>query len=106
MSSLIQSQIFHIIIMCCSGILFMIIWETASWCGHIMRTGRISKAFFEIILWIFQGFTAAAFLYYCSYGKVSIHSFCGFAAGTVLWKTYFCGTIYDALNRVKQILRG
>ena len=84
----------------------MIIWETASWCGHIMKTGRISRAFFEIILWIFQGFIAAAFLYYCAYGRVSVHSFCGFVAGAVLWKISFCGIIYDALNRVKQILRG
>lgn len=106
MNSLIQSQIFHIIIMCCSGILFMIVWETASWCGHIVRAGRISRVLIEIMLWIFQSFIAAAFLYYCAYGRVSVHSFCGFAAGAVLWKTFFCGTIYDALNWVKQTLRG
>lgn len=106
MTTLIQSQIFHIIIMLCSGILFMIIWETASWCSHNMRVGKISKSLFEIILWIFQSFVAAAFLYYCAYGEVSFHSLCGFTAGVILWKLFFYGIIYGALNRVKEILRG
>ena len=93
MSELIKSQSFHIIVMCSSGMLFMIIWEIASWARRALSFGRASASFLEIILWIFQSFIASAFLYYCAYGRLSVHCLIFFIAGIVLWNTFFSGII-------------
>lgn len=47
---------------------------------------RIKKYMTELLFWISAAATVSMFLYYCSYGKITLHAAVGFAAGSAFWK--------------------
>lgn len=48
---------------------------------HFLR-----KWLVELVFWIAAAATVSMFLYYCSYGKLTLHAAIGFAAGIAFWK--------------------
>lgn len=57
-------------------------------CGSIVL--RIAA---EAAFWVIAAASVSAFLYYCAFGKISIHALAGFLAGVLLWKKICCGII-------------
>lgn len=57
----------------------------------------------DIVFWVLISLIFSSFLYYASYGKVSVHSFIGFFAGLILWRACFYGTIKDKFKGKKTM---
>lgn len=94
-TELIISQAKTVGIMFCAGILTELMWqakkrilaasdismEKCSSAGRFLR-----RCLSELIFWAAAAATVSMFLYYCSYGKITLHAGVGFAAGIAFWK--------------------
>ena len=56
-------------------------------------TNLIARAVTEILFWASATFVISMFLYYCAWGKLSVHAGLGFFAGLLLWKKMCCAII-------------
>ena len=58
------------------------------------KTARPLQFLTEITFWFAAAATLSGFLYYCAYGKLSVHAAAGFFAGLLLWKKILrCGIL-------------
>ena len=90
---LIIDQSFEFVIMLFAGMTIMLFYDIfVKVKGRIKPRKGISFAE-DVLFWLFAALLTSAFLYYCSYGRLSFHALIAFGAGVVLWKKFFCGTI-------------
>lgn len=53
----------------------------------------LRQVIMELIFWTISFFIVSMFLYYASYGKLSVHGLLGFLSGVLLWKKICCDII-------------
>lgn len=91
-TELIAGQAKTLMVMFAAGILiesFMQIKQLVqSRCGGTLRLFAAEAAF-----WAASAVSLSSFLYYCAYGRISVHALVGFLAGVLLWKKICCGII-------------
>lgn len=92
-SRFIQDQVHEVLIMAAAGIAVMLFYEIISAIRRKSGCGKIMATILELLFWIFASFLTSAFLYACTFGKISIPAFCAFAVGALLWKKIFYGII-------------
>ena len=90
---LIISQSFEFVIMLFAGMTVMLFYDVYLWANRKLKPGKAISFFQDILFWLFAALLTSSFLYYCSYGRLSFHTFLAFGAGALLWKKFFCGTI-------------
>lgn len=59
----------------------------------LVRSPRLRRAIIDLHFWIAAAFVLSMFLYYCAWGKLSVHAGLGFFAGLLLWKKMCCAII-------------
>lgn len=92
-TELIKEQAYECFIMFCAGMAFMLFYQVCSFLLSFIQIAKWIKAGLEIVFWLAAAVMTSQFLYYCSYGSLSVHCICAFAAGVLLWKTCFYGII-------------
>lgn len=90
---LIIDQSFEFVIMLFAGIAIMLFHDVFIKLKNKFKPGARMSFIQDILFWIFAALLTSSFLYYCSFGRMSIHAFLAFGIGAVLWKKIFCGTI-------------
>jgi spore cortex biosynthesis protein YabQ len=90
---LIIDQSFEFVIMLLAGMTIMMFFNVFQRIKGKLKPGRRLSFIQDILFWLFAALLTSSFLYYCSYGRLSVHAFVAFGAGAVLWKKFFCGTI-------------
>ena len=108
LTELIREQAFQCLVMTGAGIVFMMLYQLCSFLCRQIGPGPWVRWILEPVFWLGSALMTAQFLYYCAYGRVSVHSAAAFGAGVLLWKIFFCGII-DAThfqgNRIRGIRR-
>lgn len=102
-TELIREQSYECLIMFCSGIAFMIAYEFCSFLSHKINLNKVWRIGLELLFWAASAIMVSEFLYYCAYGKLSVHSIGAFAAGLLLWKFGFYGIIYPNIHTKTKI---
>lgn len=93
-TELIRDQVTAVTVMFGAGICVAMLYQVFG-CTIKRRAGRAPlKILLEISFWAAAAFIASKFLYYCAYGKLSVHGAVAFALGALLWKLCFCDIIY------------
>lgn len=90
---LIIDQSFEFVIMLFAGMTVMLFHDGLIKLKAKLKPGSRMSFIQDILFWLFAALLTSSFLYYCSYGRMSVHAFIAFGAGAVLWKNLFCGTI-------------
>ena len=93
MNQLIRDQVFEFVIMFYAGMTIMVFYEIFAWIKYKTRPRHFVEFIEDLLFWMFAALVISSFLYYCSYGKVSLHGFLAFAFGALLWKKFFYGII-------------
>lgn len=105
LTDLIKEQVFQCAVMLGAGIAFMLFYQTGTAVCRILQPGKKLKWLLELVFWLTGAVMTAQFLYYCAYGRVSVHAIAAFTAGVLLWKVCF----YDIINKVyfqRKTVRG
>lgn len=102
-TALIVSQAKTLIVMACAGILTGVVWESkriiqkklSILLDEEQRYFRIlaTKYIIEVVFWIVITVIISNFLYYCAYGKPSVHAAAGFFTGLLLCRKKCCDII-------------
>lgn len=92
---LIIDQSFEFVIMLFAGMTVMLFYELYLMVKSKTKPGNKISFMQDILFWMFAALLTSSFLYYSSYGRLSIHAFLAFGAGAGLWKKFFCGTMYN-----------
>lgn len=95
LNQLIIDQIFEFVIMFYAGMTMMVFYEIFVWIKNKTKPRKFASFLEDLLFWIFAAFIVSAFLYYCSYGKLSFHAFVAMGAGAFLWKRVFYGIIIN-----------
>jgi spore cortex biosynthesis protein YabQ len=90
---LIIDQSFEFVIMLFAGMTVMLLYDVYIKVKRKFKPGNRMSFVQDILFWLLAALLTSAFLYYCSFGRMSVHAFAAFGAGAVLWKKFFCGTI-------------
>jgi hypothetical protein len=106
LTELIREQAFQCAVMAGAGVVIMTAYRVfRNTCGLIKPQNKLA-AVMEITFWILAAVVTSYFLYYCAYGRLSVHAAVSFAAGAILWKKMFCDIIdriYMKLNIIQGI---
>ena len=86
LTELIVSQAKTLTVMAAAGVLVESLWQ-------IKKRVKIKRLISEILFWSATTAAVPAFLYYCAFGKPSVHAAAGFLIGLLLWKKICCGII-------------
>lgn len=92
---LIIDQSFEFVIMLFAGMTIMLFHDLYRKVTGKLKPGKKISFIQDILFWLFAALLTSSFLYYSSYGRLSIHALLAFGAGAVLWKKFFCGTIFN-----------
>jgi len=92
LTELIEMQMKTISVMFCAGIFTETLWQIKNRLQY-MAGSALTRIFEELFFWAACGAALSEFLYYCSYGKISLHAAIGFLAGLLLWKRICCAII-------------
>lgn len=92
-NQLIKDQFFEFFVMLGAGVTIMIFYELFTFIKIKTKPGKKMTFIQDILFWLFASILTSSFLYYCSFGRLSIHAFIAFGAGAVLWKKFFYGII-------------
>ena len=84
-TELITEQAETIAVMFCAGVLTETLWRIKTQI-QLLTHSRILYIAEELGFWAAAAAALSAFLYYCSFGKISFHAALGFFAGLLLWK--------------------
>lgn len=84
-TELIVSQAKVLGVMICAGVLVQILWEIKKRSQH--------KYIAEVMFWAASAAVVSMFMYYCSYGKPSVHGAVGFLLGLLLCRKTCCDII-------------
>lgn len=86
LTELIVSQAKTLTVMAAAGVLVESLWQ-------IKKRVKIKRWISEILFWSATTAAVPVFLYYCAFGKPSVHAAAGFLIGLLLWKKICCGII-------------
>ena len=98
MSELIQQQIKTFVVMLSCGVAVETMWQIKGYAKNKLSTYNVIKKFrgddiMEIMFWVLASWTLSMFMYYCTYGAVTLQGMIGFLAGLLLWKKICCGIL-------------
>lgn len=93
-NQLIVNQVFEFVIMLCSGMTLMFFRDLFLLVQKKLRPRKSILFLQDMLFWLFSSLLLSSFLYYCSYGKISVHAVIAFGLGALLWKKFF----YDILK--------
>ncbi len=93
LTELIREQAFQCAVMFGAGILIAILYQLFRNTCEIISISKRMLTLLEIIFWVLAAGAVSSFLYYCAYGRISLHSAVSFTAGALLWKKFFYGII-------------
>lgn len=106
LTDLIKTQIFETLVMLGCGMVIALLYGLFTRHIKIFIKNGIIAATYEILFWVFAGILTCQFLYYCSYGEISVHVICAFVCGVFLWNLLFYATISvgegKCLNKRKE----
>lgn len=105
MSEIIMTQAYDISVMCAAGMIVMIFHDLLRFYQRKRKPVRTIVFFQDILFWIFAALLASAFLYYCSYGLVSVHAMAAFCIGAALWNTCFMKKISESISAFCDIMK-
>ena len=99
LTELIILQAKAVAVMFCAGVLVEILWQLKKYAKS--RVWKCEKAkrhiikvmgliFIESLFWVVSAVIISRFLYYCSFGRLTLYSAIGFFAGLILWKKLCC----------------
>lgn len=92
LTALIISQAKTFMVMMAAGILTESLWQIKN--RLQLRFASVWQRILEEgLFWIASVAIVPAFLYYCAYGKISLHAIAGFLLGLLLWKKLCYGII-------------
>ncbi|MEG1583486.1 MAG: spore cortex biosynthesis protein YabQ [Anaerovorax sp.] len=100
---LIYFQVFEVVIMFYAGLLIMVGEEVFSTVKMCIKPSVKATFLMDLVFWVLLSLVFTSFLYYASYGKISIPGFVGFFVGLILWKKWFYGTIKDKFKGEKTM---
>lgn len=86
LTELIVSQARTLIVMAAAGVFVESMWQ-------IKKRIKTKRWISEVMFWAAAAAAISAFLYYCAFGKLSMHAAAGFLTGLLLWKKICCGII-------------
>lgn len=89
-TELIIGQVRTVLVMLCAGVVTESLWQMKKRLQAAVKT-----VFFDALFWISAAVTVSMFLYYCDFGKVTVHAALAFFTGLLLWKKICCGIIND-----------
>jgi spore cortex biosynthesis protein YabQ len=87
---LIIDQSFEFVIMLFAGMTIMLFHDIFVRIKKRFKPGRGMSFFQDILFWIFAAIVTSSFLYYCCYGRLSVHVLIAFGTSALLWKKFFC----------------
>lgn len=93
LTELIKTQIFETLVMIGCGMVIALLYGLFTRHIKLYIKNTIIAAIYELLFWIFAGILTCQFLYYSSYGQISIHEIGGFVCGVFLWNLLFYATI-------------
>ena len=93
LTELIKEQAFQCAVMAGAGVFIMTMYRLFRNTCALIKLAPVWAAAAELFFWILAAAAASHFLYYCAYGRLSVHAAVSFAAGALLWKKMFCGII-------------
>lgn len=96
LTELIKEQAFQCVVMAGAGVFVMTAYRLFRNTAELLRLPGKLAAVLELLFWILAAFATSYFLYYCAYGRISVHAAVSFAAGALLWKKMFC----DIIDRI------
>ena len=104
LTALIREQGYQCLILFGAGIAFMIVWQLCSLVVNKIRFRTWIRVSMELVFWMLAAFMVSEFLYYGTYGEISLHAIAAFAMGVLLWRKFF----YDIIakwrdNRVQGV---
>lgn len=92
-NQLIKDQIFEFVIMLCAGMAIMLFYDIYNLIKSKTKPRNSISFIQDILFWLFASILTSSFLYYSSFGRLSVHAFIAFVAGVALWKKFFYGII-------------
>ena len=105
MNPLIWEQAYHFIILFYGGLTVGILhWA----CRAFQKRWkpRPGAAFVQdLLFWVLAAILTSAFLYYCAYGKVTLHGILAFGLGIVLWQLVFGEKLYSLFLQLYGIIK-
>lgn len=95
LTELIKEQILGVTVMFGAGIGIAAMYQIfRSICKFLIRKKYICGVL-ELMFWVAAAYFTSKFLYYCAYGRLSVHTMCAIAAGVLLWKVCFYDITYN-----------
>lgn len=91
-TELIASQIKTVLVMAGAGVAVSLLWSMMKLAGCRIKK-KTAKVLIEISFWVISAVTVSMFLYYCAYGRITVHAAAGFLAGLLLYKKTCYGII-------------
>ena len=91
-TELIISQTKTVAVMFCAGIFVESMRQGKKLLKPVLKS-RAAEEAAEILFWPLSAWVISMFLYYCSYGRISVHAVIGFFSGLLLWKKMCCDII-------------
>ena len=86
-TELIVLQAKAVAVMFCAGIAVETLWQ--------LKKCAKGRLYGEFAFWIIAGIVLCKFLYYASFGRLSLYAAVGFFAGLFLWKKICCVIMKD-----------
>lgn len=105
MSEIIVTQATDIGVMCAAGMTVMILHDLLRWYQKKRKPVKAVAFLQDILFWIMAALLASAFLYYCAYGLVSVHSMGAFCIGAAMWETCFMKKISQSISSFCDIIK-
>lgn len=91
LTDLIKEQGSQCLIMLGAGVAFSLFYQLCSLALSRMQVKKWIRLSAEPLFWLAAAVLFWQFLYYCAYGKLSLHTITAFGAGVLLWRKFFCG---------------
>ena len=97
-NELIEEQIKTFGVMFSCGIVIETLWMIKKYVKNKLSSYKSASKFktaefVEIIFWVLASTSLSMFMYYCTYGAVTLHGLIGFLTGLLLWKKICCGIL-------------
>lgn len=85
LTELIIGQAKAFVVMLAAGVLTESLWQIKVRLQRRIKS-LVGKRLTEVLFWVAAAIVLSRFLYYSSYGRISVHSLIGFLLGLLLWK--------------------
>lgn len=106
MSNLFLIQAKDIVIMLYCGLTVQMLYDILNFYRRKKPHARWFFVSSELVFWLLAALLASWFLYYCCYGKLSIHAFLAMVAGMLLWRFCVGRKISTLIRNTCGIIKG